>query len=126
MRRSALQLVFLVAVFGWFFSVESHRDLDFIEAGFTDWLDANAPRLTEPSQVTLVEINTESLRKNPWPWSPLSYIKFLQVALQHRFGVAAIEPVLDWKKNAPAEQQGHLQYEKILQDYIRKMPKLLL
>src|SRR5437879_12500570 len=97
MRPFALQVVFLIALFGWFLATESRRDLDFIESAYADWLDANAPRRTPPSAVTLVEINDESLGKEKrWPWSPLNYLLFLQAAEQHHFGVAAIEPALDW------------------------------
>lgn len=129
MRRSALQIVFLVALFGWFLAAESRRSLDFVEAAYGDWLDANAPRRTPHSSVTLVEINEESLgREKRWPWSPLNYLLFLRAAQEHRFGIAAIEPVFDWS-HAPAvsdERLGRFQYEKSLQDAIRKMPKILL
>ncbi len=129
MRRSALQIVFLIALFGWFLAVESRRGLDFVEAAYGDWLDANAPRLTPRSSVTLIEINEESLgREKRWPWSPLNYLLFLQAAQQHRFGIAAIEPVLDWSRSPGVsdERLGRFQYEKNLQDAIRRMPKILL
>ncbi len=130
MRRSALQIIFLVALFGWFLASESRRDLVSIEAAYADWLDANAPRALPPASVTLVEINEESLgRDGQWPWSPLNYLLFLQSAAQFGFGVTSVEPVLDWGRFAATpddSKQGHLQYEKILQDFVRKMPKILL
>src|SRR5438477_9524459 len=106
MRRSALFLALLLGLFGWFLAVESRRDLEFIETGFCDWLDANAPRARPPASVTLVEINDESLgAEKRWPWPPLNYLLFLQTAVQHGFGVTAIEPVIEWGK-APGAPAG--------------------
>jgi hypothetical protein len=128
MRRTRALLALLILLAGLFLTRESRFEPGrSIDGAFRDWLVAQTRGLEPSRDLILVKITDATLERRGWPWSPLDYALFMQAALTCQPSVIAIEPVLEWRPQelgeAAAKQQ---QYERILQDFIRRAPKVLL
>ncbi|MGA3170103.1 MAG: hypothetical protein ABSE62_03735 [Chthoniobacteraceae bacterium] len=127
MRRSLPQFILAVLALGLLLIPQARRPpLSAVEETFVNWLAANSSGTHAPAQVTLVEINDDSLLEYPWPWSPLNYALFLGTALQFHARVAAIAPVLAWDDGAltPEQLLQQPQFENYLHQAILRTPKL--
>ena len=120
MRCSNRQFLFLVFIVGLVLMHESRTaPFQAVDAAYTTWLAANAPRHVPPAPLALVQITGEELGANPWPLPPTDYSLFLNAALPFQPPVLAIEPVLAWPK--PDPQQVALLHNQTL-----RAPKMLL
>jgi adenylate cyclase len=131
MRASRLQLILILLVLGLILLRESHQPPgSIIENHFVDWLASNTSRELPTAPLTLVEINDASVTEgHKWPWSPLDFSLFLQAALPFNPSVLAIEHVLLWDEKTGGDadwQAKRPQYEKILHDFLLRVPKVLL
>lgn len=117
--------IFLIVVLaGLLISRESRRPgpIGGLDRAFFDWLGANTRANKGPAAggVTLVEID-DAVLESPgrWPLAPLDYALFLQAVQRFDPAVIAIEPVANW----PRPQPGN---EEILVQQALTAPKLLL
>lgn len=121
-RPSWIFLIVLLA--GLLISRESRRPglIGGLDRAFFDWLGANTHVNKAPAAggVTLVEID-DAVLESPgrWPLAPLDYALFLQAVQKFDPAVIAIEPVANW----PRAQPGN---EEILVQQALTAPKLLL
>lgn len=109
---------------GLLFARESRRPgpIGGIDRAFFDWLGANVRPNGAPASggVTLVEIDDAVIdAPGRWPFSPLDYALFLQSAQKMEPAVIAIEPILNWTKAQPGNDE-------ILVNQALTAPKLLL
>ncbi|MEY5009258.1 MAG: hypothetical protein RLZZ253_397, partial [Verrucomicrobiota bacterium] len=129
MLRARLHLVLLVLVLGLVLIRES-REAAFqnAEALASGWLHKVPLRPAAKAPVTLVEIDPDSLRDHPWPWTPLDFALFFQAANQFQPAVLASNEVFSWKE--PSAQDSALskipQYRKLLRDHLLRAKKVVL
>jgi len=120
MRFSTRQFLFLVLIVGLVLMHESRTaPFDSLEAAFSNWLSANAPRQIDAAPLALVQISDEDLDAHPWPWSPVDYSRFVFSAQPFKPQVLAVEPVLAWKNPDPQEMT-------LLHNQALRVPKVLL
>ncbi len=127
MPRARLQFAFLMLVLGAVLVREAQQDpLQEFDARFATLLARLHPTQLPPPPLTLVEINDDSLRQHPWPWSPLDFALFFQAASAFHPTVIATDEVFSWHQDHSAPQPKLPQYKKILRDHLLKSPKVLL
>ena len=72
MFRIGAHSAILMLLAGLFLLRESTRPpLADIDEAFADFLSRNSRRHEERAPITFVQINDETLKEHPWPWSPL-------------------------------------------------------
>jgi hypothetical protein len=113
---------------GLFFLRESRLPpLADIDEAFADFLSRNSRRNEERARITLIEINNESLKQHPWPWSPLDLALFFQAGNYFGSELLATDEILAWNEEGTDERNQKLpQYKTILRDNILRSPKVLL
>ena len=98
-----------------------------LDEAFADFLSRNSRRAEQPPSITLIEIDDESLKQHPWPWSPLDLALYFQAANSFTPAVLATDEILAWSEQGTDENSPKLpQYKKILRDHILRAPKVLL
>ncbi len=129
MLRARLPLVLLLIVFGLVLTRESRETtVQNLDAAATAWLHKLPLRQKPSPPVTLVEINRDSLRDHPLPWTPLDFALFFQAANHFQPAVLASHEIFSWKE--PAGQDSSLskipQYKKLLRDHLLRSGKVVL
>jgi hypothetical protein len=128
MFRIGAHSAILMLLAGLFLLRESARPpLADLDEAFADFLSRNSRRHEERPPITFVEINDESLKEHPWPWSPLDLALFFQSGNAFAAELLATDEILAWNEEGADERSQKLpQYKKILRDNILRSPKVLL
>ncbi len=129
MFRSGAHFTILVLVIGLVLLREARQEpIRQLDESFADFLARNSRRTEEPAPITLIEINANSLKGHPWPWTPLDFALFFQAANNFQPEALATDELLRWdEKNGRPEAQSKLpQYKKILREHLLRARKVLL
>src|SRR4029434_9465744 len=129
MFRTGAQFMLLMLTVGLLLLRESQQPFaGGIDDAFADFLARNSRREEPRAPVTLVEINANSLKGHPWPWTPLDFALFFQAANAFQPEAVATDEVLSWEAQnlAPEQRQKLREYEKILREHVLRSPKVLL
>jgi CHASE2 domain len=126
LRRGALLFPLLVLLAG--ASLIREAAVGVLADAETHWRGLLGRHATAPAtkQVTLIEINDETLLKHVWPWAAADFAVFFHAALPMEPSGVAVEPVLDAYRGALAGEDRDKMYEKMLHDGILRAPKLVL
>ena len=87
-------------------------------------LARTASKQTVSSQVTLVEINEDTMTKHAWPWGPDDFALFFHAVLPFEPAVLALGEILDFDRSILVERDPV--YEKMLREHVLRSPKLVL
>ena len=91
-----------------------------------EWLQQRVTPSTTPGPVTLVEINSDTLQKHPWPWGPDDFSLFFHAGMPFEPPVIIVDSALDFERGVFAGRERQPLYEKMLLDHIHRAPKLVL
>lgn len=153
-RRGAFLFPILILLFG--ASLIREASVGWLIPAEDAWQATLARRLTSqasPADVTLIEVNADTLDKHVWPWKAEDMAVFFSSCLPARPGgkpfepaVLGIEPILDFTRGALAGEDGDPDTDnetdttktegspedskdinvRALQDLMRRTPKLVL
>ena len=79
-----------------------------------------------PGPVTLVEINSDTLEKHPWPWGAEDFSLFFHASSGFAPQVLAVDAPLDFERGAYSGRERQPVFEQMLLDHVRRTPKLVL
>ncbi len=93
------------------------------------WQERLAQRIVPtnaPGPLTLVEINSDTLEKHPWPWAPEDFSLFFHASSGFAPQVLAVDAPLDFERGAYSGRERQPVFEQMLLDHVRRAPKLVL
>ncbi len=97
MFRTGAHFTILVLVIGLVLLREARQEpMRQFDESFADFLARNSHRTEDPAPVTLIEVNANSLKDHPWPWTPLDFALFFQAANNFQPEVLATDEILRW------------------------------